>query len=318
MTGRLILAVVGGRGDGAGVGGVFGRQPGRGSSREATIDGVGTTSPVRPGLGVRIGAALRGWVRIDAAYAYRRAGGVVYEELMLAEGIRQQLLLAGQDLRTAPPGIRSQLICTWNAFALQSLGEAFLDGAPAAAATLPGYLPRITVAQATVFLAEVAYWSSQTRRAGVDAGYDITAQRPIPAPLPSWIESRPCPREHVRAMLDAGAAMLDKTEAALADFHRAEANAGHDGDASVLAGMAADADAALAYAAAMFTPDARQPVHEALEESVRHAVESYFRLGQLMAAPALLDHLPPTPVARPYPAEPYGWVAEPRRDRGGC
>ena len=283
-----------------------------------------TTGEVRPGLGVRFGALLRGWVRTDTAEAYRRAGGLVYEQLLTAETTRQRLLLAGQDLRTAPAGTRTELICTWNAFALQSLGEAFLEAAPASAARLPGYLPRITVAQASLFLAEVSYWSSQARRGGVDPGYDVITQRPIPAPLPGWIESGPCPIEHVQAMLAAGATLRDKTEAALADFHRAQAaDPAIARDASALAGMVADADAALAYATAMYTPGVRQPVHEALEESVRRAVNSYYRLGQVLAAPALLDQ--PPLAARPvnpypfgtYPPASYDWPAEPRR-RGGC
>jgi hypothetical protein len=65
----------------------------------------------------------------------------------------------------------------------------------------------------------------------------------------------------------------------------------------------------------MFSPDARQPVHEALEESVRRAVGSYYRLGQLMAAPDLLDWQAP---ARRAPDRPPRPVGQPRASRGGC
>lgn len=279
------------------------------------MSGTGVSGPR---LGVRVAARARGWVRTEVVEAYRRAGNQVYEDVIAADATRQELLLAGNDLRTVDPGVRTQLVCTWNAFALQTLGTAFLEAAPAAAARLPGYLPRATVGQAELFLAEVGYWSGQAQRGGVDAGYDIGALRPLPAPLPPWFEAMPCPREHVTAMLDAGAALRDRAEAAMTDFHRGmPTDAARD--AATLAGLAADAEAALAYAGGMFSPDASQPVHEALEESVRRAVESLYRLGQFMAAPALLDRPTPAPwtpdawaQAAPPPPE------RPPRRRGGC
>lgn len=249
----------------------------------------------RPGLKVQLTARVRGWVPTDLVEAYRGAGGQVYEDVIAADAARQELLLAGRNLRTVRPGTRSQLVCTWNAFALQTLGLAFVDAVPPAAARLPGYLPRATVAQAEVFLAEVGYWSGQAHRSSADPDFDVAALRPLPAPLPRWVVAMPCPREHVTAMLDAGAALRDRAQAAMADFRRAMPDDA-ERDTVRLAGLAADAEAALAYAGGMLSPDASQPVHAALEQSVRRAVESLYQLGQLMAAPSLLDR--PAPEAR--------------------
>lgn len=127
----------------------------------------------------------------------------------------------------------------------------------------------------------------------------------------------PCPREHVTAMLDAGAALRGRAEAAMTDFRKAMPN-DTGRDAVRLAGLAADAQAALAYAGGMLSPDASQPVHAALEQSVRGAVESLYRLGQLMASPTLLDR--PAPAAwMPAGGDPARRPSsEPPRRRGSC
>jgi len=78
----------------------------------------------RPGVGTRVRAALRGERRAEALEAVRRAGTAAYAELAEAEQSRAELLVGGEDVWTASPAVGGHLLATWNAFVLQTLGEA--------------------------------------------------------------------------------------------------------------------------------------------------------------------------------------------------
>ena len=247
------------------------------------------TEPHRPSLWTRLAAALHGEICADTVEAYRRAGARAYEDVLDADKVRQDMLTSGANLWAATPAQRSQLVSTWNAFALQSLGEAYIDADYLAEPGTRGYLPRVTAEQAANFLGQVEHWSSCTRQAAADPGFDLLSREHLPAPLPRWVLVDPCPPAHLDAMLAAGRALRDRLQTAIADFEGSAGPAGHQKAAAALAGMAAEADSALDYAASLYTPGAGQPVHEAAEASLRRSIESYYRLGQLLAAPELLD-----------------------------
>lgn len=242
----------------------------------------------RPRMMTRLAAAMRGEVSADTIESLRRAGRGVYEDLLLADSLRERLAMDGVDVWSMPAGSRSQLLCTWNAFALQTLGEAFVDADYAADPQTVGYLPPVTAEQAARFLGEVEHWSAAAHRAAVDPAFDITQVQVVPALLPAWAEVEPCPMPHLQAMLASGRAMRDRAEHALADFARAKVPADRAGDAATLAGLAADANSALDYAAGLWSPVMNLQLHERTENSLRRAIEGYYRLVQLLAMPDLL------------------------------
>lgn len=237
----------------------------------------------------RLASALRGEVAATTVEAFRRAGRAAYEDLLNAETVRGQMALAGTDLWSTSPGQASQLLCTWNAFALQTLGDQFVEADYAADPRTVGYLPPVTAEQAARFLGGVEQWSALARRAGADPGYDVTVDMAVPAPLPAWVEVEPCPVPHLTAMLAAARSMRDHVEAALADFNRPGTPPEREGAADRLRGLVADADSAVSYGESMWSPGAGEDVHMRVEQSLQRGIEGYYLLGQLLARPALLE-----------------------------
>jgi hypothetical protein len=96
---------------------------------------------------------------VDAATveAYRRAGAAAYSDQSDAEQVRTDLVLAGRSLWTARPDQASQLLCAWNAFALQTLGDALVEADYRADPHTAGYLPSVTAQQASC---SAARWST--------------------------------------------------------------------------------------------------------------------------------------------------------------
>lgn len=257
----------------------------------------------------RLTSALRGEVAATTVEAFRRAGGAAYDDLMNAEHTRREIVDSGTDLWSTTPGQASQLLATWNAFALQTLGDHLIDADYKADPRTVGYLPRVTYEQAARFLGEVEQWSGLARRAAVDPTFDVSTQTVLPAPLPRWVEVEPCPEPHVRAMIAAAHAMRDRVEAAKADFGNCHLPKDREAAASKIAGLVADADAAVSHGEAMWSPKAPQQVHERAERSLKRGLEAYFLVGQLLAMPDLLDR-PQVSVASaggsrlPLPGEP--------------
>ena len=62
----------------------------------------------------------------------------------------------------------------------------------------------------------------------------------------------------------------------------------HDA-AARLRGLYAQADAAISQAEQMWRPSGDQPLHHSVKSALRDALDQLFRLGQLLARPALLD-----------------------------
>ncbi|SEP53526.1 hypothetical protein [Amycolatopsis saalfeldensis] len=249
-----------------------------------------------PRLMTRLAAALRGEVSAQTVEAYRRAGVAAYEDLLAAEKLRDRLAGCGTCLWEARPGELSQLLCTWNAFVLQTLGEQFVEADYAADPRTVGYLPPVTAEQAAAFFGEVEQWSSLARRAVRDQAYDVGADVSLPAALPGWVDVEPCPRPHLAAMLAAARTMRDHAQAALADFVRAGIPDGKAGVPGKLDGMVAEADGAVSHAESLWSPTATEAVHQRVEASVKHGIASYHLVGQLLAMPTLLGR-PETEVA---------------------
>jgi hypothetical protein len=264
----------------------------------------------RPGLVTRLAAALHGEVAATTVEAYRRAGAAAYQDFMDAEQVRASLAASGGGPWAATAGQASQLLCAWNAFALQTLGDEFVEADYRADPRTKGFLPPVTAEQAAGFLGEVEHWSVLARRAGSDPGYDITAEVALPVALPAWVKVEPCPQPHMDAMLAAARAMRGRAEAALADLTRSAPPAGKEGAVSRLQGKAAEADATVSFGESLYAPHADPAVHERTENSLRRGIASYYQLGQLLAVPALLDRpdvsaVPVSPKPLPLPGQPW-------------
>lgn len=252
---------------------------------------------------------MHGEVAATTVEAYRRAGTSAYQDLLDADQLRKDLALTGGNIWAARPAQASQLLCAWNAFVLQSLGEQLVEADYAADPHTVGYLPPVTAEQAAAFLGEVEQWSARARRAGSDPGFDVSAEIGLPAPLPEWVEADPCPRQHLVAMLAAGQAMRDRAQAALADLERTKPPADKAAAAARLRGMAAEADTVMSYGESMWAPEVPADVHERIENSLKRAIAAYHLLGQLLAMPALLDQPAVTATAisgprLPLPGQP--------------
>ena len=266
----------------------------------------------RPGLVSRLTAALQGEVSAATVEAYRRAGAAAYQDLTSAEQLRADLAASGASPWSATPGQASQLLCTWNAFALQKLSDALVEADYQADPRTRGFLPPVTAEQAMVFLGEVEHWSVRARRAASDPGYDVTAEIALPVSLPGWVNVEPCPGPHLKAMLDAAQAMSGWAEAALADLIRVDPPEGKKYAAARLQGMAAEASAVTEFSESLWSPNASEQVHERVENSLRRGIAAYYELGQLLAVPALLDR--PEVRAVPVSGEPLPLPGQPGFD----
>jgi len=257
----------------------------------------------------RLAATMHGEIAATTVEAYRRAGAAAYQDLLDAEQLRADLAASGGSMWTARPHQASQLLCAWNAFALQTLGDQLVEADYQADPRTVGFLPPVTAEQAAAFLGEVENWSARARRAANDETYDVTAEISVPVPLPEWIKVEPCPRPHLTAMLAAARAMRGRAEAALDDLAKAPPPEGKADAASRLRGLAAEADSVVSFGESLWSPDATGEVHERVENSLRRGIGAYYRLGQLLAMPALLDRPemaaePVTGTRLPLPGQP--------------
>lgn len=262
---------------------------------------VTATEHPHPTLMTRLAAAMHGEIAATTVEAYRRAGAAAYQDLLDADQLRAELAASGGSMWTTRPHQASQLLCAWNAFALQTLGDQLVEADYQADPRTAGYLPPVTAEQAAAFLGEVEHWSARARRAASDETYDVTAEIAVAAPLPGWVKVEPCPPAHLTAMLAAARAMRGRAEAALDDLAKATPPDGKADAASRLRGLAAEADSVVSFGESLWSPGATGEVHEKVENSLRRGISAYYRLGQLLAMPALLDQpeIKATPVTGP-------------------
>jgi hypothetical protein len=77
--------------------------------------------------------------------------------------LRAGLAASGGSMWTARPHQASQLLCAWNAFALQNPGDQLVEADYAAGPRTVGYLPPVTAEQAAAFFGEVEHWPARAR-----------------------------------------------------------------------------------------------------------------------------------------------------------
>lgn len=246
-----------------------------------------SAQPDNPGLLTRLVSRLSGEVSAETLDAYRRAGLGVYDLLAGAEAERSAL--AGTSAGDVRDATRCFLLCTWNAFALQTLGDAFVDADYEADPRTVGFVPPITKEQALGFYGEVEAWLGRGEQARVDP--DVSLPLALPAELPAFVEVEPCPSEHLQAMLAAARTLGEHAETAIFDAERLP-GAGARELAELRALLASAANAA-GYATRLYGDgDVSQELHERIEQSVKEALGAYYLAGQLAAMPELVGRRP--------------------------
>ena len=248
--------------------------------------------PDHPGLLTRLVARLSGEVSAETLDAYRRAGLGVYDLLSSAESLRADL--AAGEPAAVDPATRCFLLCTWNAFALQALGDAFVDADYEANPRTVGFVPPVTKQQALNLYGEVEAWMGYGHGARVNAHAKLPVA--LPAELPAFVDVEPCPSEHLQAMLAAAKTLGEHAETAILDAERLP-GAGEQQLAELRALLASAGNAA-GYARRLYGDgDVSQELHERIEQSVKEALAGYYLAGQLAAMPDLVGrHAVPASV----------------------
>lgn len=235
------------------------------------------------GILTRVRAALKGELDASEYEAYRRAGASVYARLEAAEALRRTIKPWNPTAAQA-----SQLLATWNAYCLQTLAERLLDADYAADPGTAGFLPTVTAEQVRRLFAGVQTWVSFAAQAEQNDSFDLSARLVLPADLPGWVESEPCPRPHLVAMRDGGHAIRDRAEAALADLLLEVPGTRLD-EAARLRQLAAAAASAADYADGLYGGQVSPSLHQVIEDHLHQSLAGYYRLGQLVAMPRLID-----------------------------
>ncbi|MFC5828327.1 hypothetical protein [Nonomuraea insulae] len=270
----------------------------------------------KPTLMTRMAAAFKGEVRADELEAYRRAGGFVYTQLEQAEALRRRLAQDGVDLWHGPQAAAGQLLCTWSAFVVQSIGEHLLDADYAADPQTVGYVPEVTRRQVAACFAQVEGWVSRARQAASNPAYLVERELRLPAGLPEWAEADPCPLPHLRGMLAAARAVREHAEVTLGVFEQTVVHADrYKADLQRLRQLTAEAATSADYAEGLLDADPGPRMHEAIEQRLQRALESYYHLGQLIAMPRLIAGYrgrAARPTARPAPVPVPVPVVSPR------
>lgn len=280
------------------------------------------TDETPPGPWGRLMARLQGEIPATELEAYRRAGAEVYSLLDDLEGARAEWALAGLDAWTAPHSTQVALLCGWNAFALQAMGDQLLSADYESEPSTRGYVPPVTAEQVLAWYEQVPAWLSRSRAARESGTYALDVA--VPAALPPWSEVEPCPRPHLAAIRAAAAQLRRHATASMAGFHVELTDPGrkraHDRVHEVLA----EAEAAADYADRLWAPGVPAKVHEAIETHAKRSVEAFHLLGQLMAIPSLATAPPPKPsssAGRPRPGPGQAgfdpWVLTDPRSRSG-
>ncbi len=118
-----------------------------------------------PNLWGRMMAKLGGEVPADVLEAYRRAGGEVYQLLDDLAGRRLDIVLGTGDAWSVAPATQAALVCGWNAFALQLIGDQLLAADYEADPSSVGFVPPATAQEALGFYGQVAAWLERARGA---------------------------------------------------------------------------------------------------------------------------------------------------------
>jgi hypothetical protein len=246
------------------------------------------SDPLRPGIATRVRARFRGESNAAALEALRSAGAGVYEALAEVDEACVQLRLSGRDMWNAPRALRGQLVATWNAYVLQTLGAGLLDHDYASDSGTVGYVPPATFAQAWAWFSAAAGWLSQAQQAAANPDFDLAATVRLPAALPDWVDGNPCPAPHLRAMLRALPSIRERAELAVWDLDRQASTDNHRHAVNRMRQLCAEAVGCVEYAEAVSATPAGEQLAGLVETHLKRATRLWFHIGQMAAMPAAI------------------------------
>ncbi|WP_309720562.1 hypothetical protein [Armatimonas sp.] len=230
---------------------------------------------------------LQGEIPAQTLEAYQRASLGVYEMLDHTEQKRLDIKLEGHHPWEVPSATQSEVLCFWNAYALQLLGDKFIEADYMVSPATRGYLPPVTANQVLSFYQQVEGWMSRARQAHSNPNYRLDVE--VPAELPPWREVEPCPNAYLHGMLEAMRSLRDHAGVAMAFFEEAKSPEDKQESVGFARQLWAAAKSKAEYADNLWGGNPSQNLHEHIEEHAKEAIEQFYRLGQLLAMPALLD-----------------------------
>lgn len=244
---------------------------------------------------------LCGEIPADTLEAYRRAGGAVYDLLDQVEQQRLESRAEGLTPWTLPPAIQAEMLCAWNAFVLQHLGDTFLQADYDSNPATVGYVPPITADQILEFYAQVEGWVNRAQQAHSNPQYRLDVA--VPAAMPPWSDIEPCPNSHLHGMLQAMRSVRDHAQAALLFLpdNSTLSDPKQQVQAHYMRQILAAAVSKARYAEDLHGSHPTQEVHERVEPFIKEAIEGFYLLGQMIAMPTLAEPPAeaPAPKARP-------------------
>ncbi len=253
----------------------------------------------QPTLWNRFVAAMTGEVSADTLEAYRRASLAVYDALEHSESHRTSAKEEGKNAWTLAASTKAEILCTWNAFVLQTLGDRILDADYENDPSTRGFVPPVTSDQILTFYVQVEGWLSRAAQAHHNPEYKLDLA--VPAALPNWSEVEPCPNAHLIGMLEAMRAVRDHTQAALTFLNDSPPQDDEQKKhLNVIRQVQANAQTKARYAEDMMNGNPSRDVHERVEEHVKAAIEGFYLLGQLLAMPEVAAKISqPKPLPSP-------------------
>lgn len=227
----------------------------------------------------KLKASMHGEVSRESIDPYRAAGSAVYDYVMNLDTDRVQASLE--------PHLQVALLAGWVAFALQVLGDEMLDADAALDPSTADYVPPVTAEQVMEFYEPVQAWMARAQAAKASPSYRLDTE--VPEVLPEWVEVEPCPQAHLVALRQAVNRLRSQTESLMAGFEPGPSQA-HAKDISGARGSRSWFGYRLCQPAlGRYIGPPPEKLHENIEASLKHAVETYFYLGQVIAMPSLAD-----------------------------
>lgn len=234
----------------------------------------------------RMFARFQGEVPAEALEAYRRASLPVFELMDRVEARREACRADGLTPWTIPPATRTEFLCAWNAFVLQTLGNDILEADYAEYPVTAGYVPPVTADQVMAYFSQVEGWLDRAHQAHANPEYELDVE--VPAQLPAWSEVEPCPESHLRGLVSAMRAVGDHAAAAMAVLPESAPDAPEQQkQLNRIRQLYASAQGKARYAAELHGADPPPAVQERVEPYAREAIEMFYALGQLIADPSL-------------------------------
>lgn len=241
----------------------------------------------QPNLWGRLLCHLQGGVSADTLEAYRRASLAVYDMLNHVEQKRAEARTAELHAWAIAPATQAEMLCSWNAYALQSLGDQLLDADYEADPATVGYVPPVTAEQVLAFYSQVEGWLSRAQQAHSNPTYQLDVA--VPADLPPWSKVEPCPVPHLKAMLETLRALRDHADVAVKYFEDVPPPAEKQAAVGYARQLWAAASTKARYAEDLWGGVHSAELHAQIEQHAKEAIERLYRLGQLLAMPDLIE-----------------------------